>query len=1281
MTATPTVDSPTAPPARRGFLRRWWWKLLLLLVVLVLVVVALLPTLASTATGTRMALGFANDAIPGQIALDDLSVGWFSGLRIQGVSLRDPEGEVVATIKDIDARDASLRRLLSSYTRPGTIRIIEPVANIVAYEDGSTNLTRALVRPHPQASTPSEPAPADTPASDGPTFSDVSLRIEFDNARLAYTAPGIEPIHVHVRLLVSDASSLHTQTITLDAAIRQGPDEGLITGDLKISELLDEALAPHPEKAEVAADVAIKNLPVAAVDRLAGQGGRLVATLGPKLDATIKASGPLRQLTAQVLATSERLGVAAEVGVEGDRFTASPGAKASLHVTPETWAAWSPTGPRLSAPFDVVMLVNELAAPQKGDAPQLDAAAVDLRVAIGDIVLDAGPTLGSLSLRQTTLTAQTPRLGDKLTVKLASHAEQNGRGGAITLDADVARLILPDGSLNPTPSAIVAGAIADLPVAIIDELAGLGGLAAAAIGPTLDATLAGQLQQGPGDTPVGTVQLTADAQHLDARIGGTIGSDTFTADDTGRITWRVQPAVAAKLLAPAEGGEAALTLDQPATVTVLLTRLDAPLADFSTARVTAGVRVQVDQLALGGDPKLAGTTLRDLVVDLPATKLDQPLTAGIKGQLQRGTRTAALEGKATLADMVVATNTPRANAALTVTGLPVELLDTLGDQGGTLTALLADTIDKVVVTADAELGETARYVATAKVADDRLGADVAAIYTPAGLSVRDSWATLNVTPAAFAAYHKTTASDGDGGGEPLQLTEPLALRADITQADIALGDAGLDPARTRLDARITVPSVAVRQGSGQPYALRNLDLTAKTDNLQNRLDLKAKASIASTTKPGELASATTITKLYNEAGTLDLNTLELTTDTTASSISVALLDVLAGMEGKLVDTLGDMAEAKVVGTFPGDLDVTLQSPTASATLKPAVTRDRRITLREDAVVMLQLTPRMAKSVLAPLNLALGDATASKGPIKLTINRKPFDVPLTSDKLMEEMKLTGSLELGTLIMDRKGVIGGGIDALVSQIGQKIGLGGKAPPDETYEVAFTPMEFRIANGRVKPTELWMTSEDMGAGFQGTVNLANQTADMKMGLLGATLIARGHPKVAEVIEPGRVYEIVMSGPLSSPKLDYTALLGALAFGAGKQQLEGPARAGVELLEGLVQGATDPKGGPALQWTPPPAASELVQRITAPPQPAQAQPLTPEERQRRREQRQQPQNQPQDTTPPPASPLDQLLNEVLPKDEPAKPGEPVVSDEERARRREERRKQREAERQQQQQ
>lgn len=1544
MSEPPASGDERQATCRKRLHQRWWFRISIGLMVLLVGGVLLLPTILSFGPVTRMLLSVVNSNIPGRVSVEDLSVGWFSALRLRDARIYDPEGELVARVESIEAPAASITRLLGSYTRPGTIRIVRPEADIVQYEDGTTNLQRALVAQTPAVVPERADDKPRRQRTDEPAEFDVAVSLELVDGRVSYRAPQMEPLVVTAPRASLDVSSLREQRTMLEATVAYGPDQGSLRADVQVTGLLDARGRQAPHAAHIEAQVTLVSLPIAAVDRLAGLGGRLQKTIGPSLTASFVGAGPLEQIEAEFTAEAKHLHLDASLLIAENRSRIKPGSKLALTLTPEAWAAWTAgeqgaARTALLQSFDLALIINCLDLPSNG-LEDLDALPIDAQIAVGDVILDAGEQVGRLSLRQTRLGVSGEAAGRSLSLQLSSQAQQNDRGGSVEvhatvrnlaaalastgsdrrpsartlaltmsgrvndlplaivdelgrldglataalgpvlnaslecdlqpadtggvtgsfalaahsdqLDADLrgtidptqlilasdsraslqvrpelARRFLADqqfalgesfpvsvrinrlhapmqngaprisdlaidaaasvgdvvfvpgadgtglgrlavrdtslqltspglrqrvqvvaslkaehdgrgggldleatvtdlldaaGRFNPLPHAQIAAVLRDLPLAVVDQIGRLDGLASTAIGPILNATVDARLS-GSGGQLTGGLDVAATAQHLTATIRGDVREGVFRAAEASRIELALQPALVEKLTAsePTDGDRPAqpMTLAQAARVAVDLRELAAPLQGFDPARVRLGARLSVDQLQPRGRPALDGVSLRDLVVDLSAATLVQPIEATISGRLAHREQSGTIDGRATISN-ALADAPPRVDARVQVTHAPTELIDALAEQGGVFVALLADTIDEAVLVADARLGESPIYQAMVRITDDRLNTNLTAVYTPTGLEVRQgSTATVTITPEAWASYAKQTAAavaSGEPAPEPIELLEPVTLQLTFNRANVGLGDAGLDPARTAIDATLTTAGATLRQGTaGAAYSLRDLRVAMTSDNLQKQIALGIRATIpappGSPQQGGQIRSDTTVSDLYNAAGQIDPTRLSLVTDTMASSISVPLLDVIGGTGQTLDATLGDTAEARLQGRFPGDFELALRSPTAEVMLKPSVNRNRVVTLREDAVATLQVTPRMADVMLAGLNPVFGDAVASRGPVRLTLDRDRFRVPLGSDHLTRRMTMSGTLELGTLVMDRKGLIGGGLEGLAGQIGAgglagALGMGGGAAtdPHSTYDAVFTPMRFSIDKGKVDPSEVWMTSPDIALGAQGRIDLVNQTVDMTLGLLGATLIARTHPAAAKAIDPNRVYEVTMSGPLSSPKLDVAKLAGSLAVGAGRQQLREELGRDVgpifDLGEQVLSGVVQPQRQSAqLKWSPPPAAAEVV-KIVMQSRPAEAPgqtgPLTPEQRRQSRDQRQQRSDesaQPQPTQPP--SPLDLLLQQVVPppaasQDAPPasgskQPAEADADDRDRSpearQRRQEERRRRQEERQQQQQ
>src|SRR5690606_15488406 len=94
--------------------------------IVLIVVVLLLPTLLSTGPGRNLVVGTVNSTIRGTLDIADLSLSWFGGQSLRDVTLRDPQGDVVATVASVEAPDVGLLPVAFGSRDFGVVRIQQP---------------------------------------------------------------------------------------------------------------------------------------------------------------------------------------------------------------------------------------------------------------------------------------------------------------------------------------------------------------------------------------------------------------------------------------------------------------------------------------------------------------------------------------------------------------------------------------------------------------------------------------------------------------------------------------------------------------------------------------------------------------------------------------------------------------------------------------------------------------------------------------------------------------------------------------------------------------------------------------------------------------------------------------------------------------------------------------------------------------------------------------------------------------------------------------------------
>lgn len=93
-------SSETVKSKKHSFLKKIIWAVCILLMILVLLV-ALLPTLISTSLGKQIIVSQINHATDGNIQINTLSLGWFSGLKLSGVTFKDSTGDTSVSVNEV----------------------------------------------------------------------------------------------------------------------------------------------------------------------------------------------------------------------------------------------------------------------------------------------------------------------------------------------------------------------------------------------------------------------------------------------------------------------------------------------------------------------------------------------------------------------------------------------------------------------------------------------------------------------------------------------------------------------------------------------------------------------------------------------------------------------------------------------------------------------------------------------------------------------------------------------------------------------------------------------------------------------------------------------------------------------------------------------------------------------------------------------------------------------------------------------------------------------------
>jgi hypothetical protein len=1173
-----THPTPADKKPRRRWLRRSLFALASLVLILLLLAL-LLPTLVSTGAGTALALSIANGYLPGHVAVADLSVGWFSGTHLHGVTLADPDGKTVATLDALDADDATLLALLTGKRQLGELVLTKPIATVVRYADGSTNIERALVAPRDK-SAPAKPAskPRPTTAQDQEATPIGKLLPRFTlkqiDGQVTYSDAATLPVVLNTPSILLAVDHDGRVGLDFDANVNQGDDTGRVTGSIQLTHLWNDQGQLQLAAAATDADVSLSSIPIEAVDRLLNQNGLLTALIGPTLTASLKAQGDISKLQAVLTAHADNLDINLRTDTAADAdgnvtLTTSAGSPstAKLLFTPDAYAKLTQSdasggggGAKLLQPVVMELELRKLHVRQNAGGVDLAGAAVDLGATVSAVQLDAGGEVGRIGLTGTTLHIQSQRLADGLTAALTADAAQQGRpSGHVSLTAAIRNLIDAHGQLQPGAAAAqVSAKVGQFPLAVADELARQNGLLVKNLGPTLNLTADADLtNDAQGGLPTGSAKVSAQSERLTLNATGQLrGNDPITANFD--VNWR-EPTTNAALAATGD-----------ATVRNAVGSSD------SAKPMTAAVNLNVAQAPVGMIDQLAGQ--------------NGQLTALLGDAIQN----IKLSADATLGAAVAATVRVKVDDDLLKADLGADYA------AGKPLAVRDNSTAGLTVTPSA-------FAALQK--------------SPAAGSAPAGKVALRLEePVTLQLAVKKAVVPIDGGFDPSRMSAALSA----STSRMVLREPG------QSGQRFAISNFVLNLDALDPRAAVTLDFDGKIERLAAHDAVTPPPAPTSTSggvAAASLRSHNRLTQLFTDAGAMNFAAARIATDTQLASLPVAMLDAFLGMDGQLGDTFGDTASVSVAGALPGDLDVKLTSPQAAAAVPLQLSQAWQVTLRQDAVATLAITERLIKSWLGQAMPMLADAVSSDQPVKLTLEAKRFGASLQAFDI-KKVTAFGKLELGTVQMRRRGWLAQGITGGLGLLGQQLGLNnlgdlfgrGNA---ETYPAAFSPIAFRLRNGNLRLWESWLTSPDLALGFNGVVDLNKSRIDLTLGVLGATFLkgmgAGG--EIAQFIDPAMVYESPVTGPLGSPDIKWDKLLGQLIAARTTNTVLGGAKGILGDIIPDLDHDQDDSSDSKRAWHVPASAQPLIQsvQLLQPQQPKPANPITPEERERRRQLRQQ--------------------------------------------------------------
>ncbi|HSH40996.1 MAG TPA: hypothetical protein VK973_02595, partial [Arenicellales bacterium] len=1103
-------DQAPVPERRR---RRYPWIIAGLLLAIVALVAAA-PSLLSSPAVRGPLLGWYNDAIPGEIEVSNVSLSWFGGQTIQGVVVRDAQGQTALRLDELST-DLSLFGALRRQFTVGRTVVRGLDIDLRFTEDGGNNLAAAFG------------AGTEAGESAGGPLVPVTGNMSLVDSRVTITAPGIEPIVLEE---LSGEAAMTGQDAPVHVAFKGRSRQGELAGGFELDGQVEDLFRQGEldmESATASVDARVEDLPVDAVDRLMGFQGLLSAALGDRTSIDMRAGGDTTRQTVAVQATSPNASLELAGAVADGWFRLESPASAALKVSPALvdalgGAAGTEPAARLADPVPLKLEMERLDIPVASFSTA--AIALESTLAAEDAVrLTDIPQIGEMTINGLGLRVSSAGLAERVTVSLSGTPVTGGREGELAFDADIDRLFDEGGNLQVDRATVTAqSSIRGIPVMLVDAALQQEGLLVDALGDVL------ALDANIDTDSDGRLSVAASVESPRLQTGPVrlLVNEDVTLQEPARLQAAVSPRLWQRLL----GAGAAYRLDQPVDLTLELGSLRLPLpaneapafqpaATQLSAVLSAPAMHLVD--AASGQP----TRIDELRVELDAELgLENIVIAGAATVLQPGGELDSL------------------NAS------PLRVrLD--GESGLNEDASLKQVASSVT------LQSNGLEAALDTLIDD--GLSRLSLRQPATFS-------LLLTPELVAAWQASSAP-------AMTLAESARVEGTLERLDLLLSDAGL--AGVQAAGRTVLGdsgSITLRSPGGLATRLDEAAASfefAGADGGTGRMELHAGVR-SSDGETGNLAFNASASRMLNADGGLATDAMTLKLDGALEQLPVALVDQLLNMEGTASATLGATADLRLeaeLERMQGPVSLTLRAPTARADVRARV-EEAGLTLAEPLTAEVEPTPEFGSQVLAKVHPIFETTQRAERPIRFEIPPQGVVIPLQDFDFARVAVPVMTLDFGRVVLKSgwllRGVIG---------LGQRFGKLDSVQRDE-WVAWFTPGVMAIKDGQIHYTRRLdlLLAEKLHLATWGSADVSRDRSNLVLAFMPGTM-----ERVFSITVAGDdALHVPITGPLSGPSIDFQKAGADLARLRAQEEVSGENPLAGALL-GAVTGKPAAGGG----------------------------------------------------------------------------------------------------------
>ena len=1075
------------------------WRIVATAGLVLITAVLLLPTLLSTPVGTAWALSQVNRRIPGRVSAESMTLAWWGGQKLEGLTLTGDDSETVATLETLQLPERGLvslgwDRLTGSGPDLGPVRVEGGQVTLRRDAVGRMNLDRALgTRWFGGPGDGQEEAEPVVSVAEGGVIRRVSFAEASNAADEAAMPPGLS-VQLVVRELevawrrggastagggeiarfdgervvawVPEATlTVHGPTrlgLTLEADVtrhRGGvaeavTDRGTVEVAAHVERLFDEAGRWTLPRSRYEVDGRIEDLPVSAIDRLVGEADRWSSVLGPTLNAAWSVRGPVDELSARVVADSSRLRIrqTLRLGRDGVRGVSVPTGAAGESFT--------------AAGADDVSITGD------GAAAESEGLTLEITPASWAALLSAKRGFGS-------------------------SAEASGVASGKPAPEGAGVRLLEPFRLRATVQELRAPAASEGLGADDSGVAGVGGMG-----------------------PVGGVGLDLSATSY-RLVLEPVGEDRVVVDWAGRPTLALTPRFV--LSSDRADREAELGLVCGLT------------AGAERQELRAGVRVE-----MGG--AVGGAALPGGAEGFTSTAAMGDGGVRVVGGVSR-LPVGLLDWAGEQGDRLVAT----LGESLAV---GVEALAD-GEGGYGL------TVDFGHGEAGQDVPGQSSAVGTEPRMGPRLTGRMTGGYRDGAVTLRtDDRLGLWVSPEAFAQWMRPVAEVASlGESVGLSLPEAAELSADVDLSVAWRESSGLrfDPDRTRLRAAVRLPDTTlVDEWYDRRFALREGQVTIEADDLRQPIRMRARlmtrgsggsgsasgeggrVGAGGADEGGELAAEVRLSGAMLDDGYVQLERGRVTAEVRLDRLPTVIFDTLTRQRGYAVAAFGEKLDASVDvsdWSYAGGGAVAFELQSQNGSLASFSGRDEagRFVPDRPMTFYFNQTPALAGKIMRWVNPVLLPAVRSATvPFTLTIDDDSFRLP-TRGFSFADLDADVQVQMGTVRIDPS-------IAPVNRIVAPLQRLNVLKEQLSYEARVSPIALRLRDGVLSYDTLRFRIDDVDLSFGGTVSLVDQVVDMRLNLGGREI--ERDPLLQTLAAGG----IAIGGTVSDPKVNLETLLGGL-------------------------------------------------------------------------------------------------------------------------------------------